>query len=120
MLMRTVFHTSGRAWWSCRPRAPQGVSRPIHPLRCPEAVDDGMITDLGLTIALRIVGHEKSVGNLILRTKAGDLLSVKVCPIVRDNGVGESEATTMFCHRNLIICCSVSSKSGTTSTYLVK
>jgi len=33
------------------------------------------------------------VGNLILSAKADNLLAGKVCPVVGDNGVGESEAT---------------------------
>jgi len=52
-----------------------------------------VIIDLGLTIALRIVRCGESVGDLILRAEAGHLLTGKVCPIVRDNGMGESEAT---------------------------
>jgi len=56
-------------------------------------VEDGAITDLGLTIALRIVGRGESVGDLILRAEAGHLLAGKICPVVGDNGVGDFEAT---------------------------
>jgi len=52
-----------------------------------------VIVDLGLTITLRIVGREESMGNLILRAEVGYLLAGKICPVVRDNGVIESEAT---------------------------
>ena len=52
-----------------------------------------MIVDLGLNIALRIVGSEESVGNLVLRAEVGHLLAGKVYPFVVDNGVGESRAT---------------------------
>jgi len=33
------------------------------------------------------------VGDLILRAEAGHLLTIKVCPVVRDNGVRESKVT---------------------------
>ena len=47
-----------------------------------------MIADLSLTITLRTLGHGESVDDLILSVEAGDLLAGKVCPIVRDDGVG--------------------------------
>jgi len=56
-------------------------------------VEDGTIADLSLTVAMRVIGHGESVGDLILRAEAGHLLTGKVCPIVRINGMGESEAT---------------------------
>jgi len=52
-----------------------------------------VIADLGLTIVLRIVGSREPMNDLILRAEVGHLFAGKVCPIVRDNGVGESEAT---------------------------
>ena len=33
------------------------------------------------------------MGDLILRAEVGHLLAIKVCPVVGDNVVGESEAT---------------------------
>ena len=46
-----------------RPRALRGVSRPICPLLYPKLlhVKDGMIVDLRLIIALRIIWHGESV-----------------------------------------------------------
>jgi len=37
------------------------------------------------------------MGDLILRVEVGHLLTSKVCPIVGDNGVRESEATHNVC-----------------------
>ena len=51
-----------------------------------------MIVDLNLTIALRIIGHGELVGNLILNAEAGHFLTDKVCSVVRENDVRESEA----------------------------
>ena len=45
-----------------------------------------MIVDLDVTIALRIVGSEKMVGDLVLRAFVGHLLARKVCPVAGDNG----------------------------------
>ena len=56
-----------------------------------QAVEDSTITDLGLTIALRITGPGESAADLILRAEASHLLAGKFCPIVGDNGVGKSE-----------------------------
>ena len=63
-----------------------------------------MIVDLDLTIALKIVGSREQVGNLIFRVEVGHLLAGKVCPIVRDNGVRESEATHDVLSKNLTFC----------------
>ena len=52
-----------------------------------------MIDDLSLTITLKIIGCGESMGYLILNAEAGHLLAGKVCPVVRDNGVGGSDMT---------------------------
>ena len=52
-----------------------------------------MIIDRGLIIVLRIVGSGEPVGDLMLGAEVGHFLAGKVCYVIGDNGVGESEAT---------------------------
>jgi len=94
--MRMAFRPSGRAWWSYRPKEPGEFLSPFafYSIQAfAQAVKDSATTDLGLTITLRIVGFGEPVGDLILRAKVDHLLAGKVCPIVKDIGVGEFEAT---------------------------
>ena len=69
-----------------------------------EAVKDGAIVDLGLTIALKIVGSREPVGDLVLKVEVGHLLAGKVYPIVGNNGVGEFEATHNILPKKLDNC----------------
>ena len=52
-----------------------------------------VIADLGLAVALRVAWHRKSMGNLILSTVNGYLLTGEIYPIIRDDSVREAEAT---------------------------
>ena len=61
-----------------------------------QAVENGAIANLGLTIASRIVGSGEPASDLILRAEVGHLLAGKLCPIIGDNGVRKSEGHTMF------------------------
>jgi len=69
-----------------------------------QVVEDDAINDLGLTIALRIVGSGESVSDLILIAKVGHLLAGIVCLVVGDNSMGSPKQHTMFCQKNLTIC----------------
>ena len=73
-----------------------------------------MISDIGLTIALRIVGSGEPMGDLILRAEVGHLLAGKVCPIVGNNGVGTSEATHDVLLKKLDNLLTNDTESGTT------
>jgi len=85
-----------------------------------QAVEDGMIDDLSLTIALRIIGRGESIGNLILSTDAGTFLLLKFIPLLGILVWGSPKRHTIFCQRNFITCCPMTSESGTASTYLMK
>lgn len=78
-----------------------------------------MIADLGLTITLRIAESGESMSDLVLREEVGYLLAGKVCFIVRDDGVGESEATHDILPKKLDSLLTRLQR-GTTSTDLVK
>ena len=81
---------------TCRPRALREFPSPFALFSIqafPQAVEDGVIADLGLTIALRIVRSGELAGDLIRRAEVGHLLVGKICHVIEDNGVGESEAT---------------------------
>jgi len=60
------------------------------------------------------------MGDLVLGTEAGNLLISKVHSVVGDDGVGSPKRHTIFCQRNLIIYCPMTSESSTVSIHLVK
>jgi len=75
---------------------------------------------ISATIALRIIKCEESMGDFILDAEAGYLLAGKVRSVVGDDGVGYPKRHTMFCQRNLTICCPVTSERDTALTHLMK
>ena len=95
MSMRTGFHPSGRL---------DGLIGPEHSRKflisfdlCSvqvfaQSVEDG-------SIALRIIERGESVGDLLLSAKAEHLLANKICPVIRNNGVGSLKRHTMFCQK---------------------
>jgi len=74
---------------------------------------------VGLAVALWIVRGEEPVGDLILGTEARHLLARKIGPIVGDDGM-KPMRHTIFCQKNLTICCPVTSESDNASPQLVK
>ena len=60
------------------------------------------------------------MGDLALDAEADYLLAGKVCSFVGMIVWGSPKRHTIFCQRNLVICCPVTSESGTVSTHLVK
>jgi len=96
MPKRMVFRPSGRASGPVGPEHPRDFLGPS--VFCSiqafvQAIENGAIADLGLTTALRIVGSGEPTGDLILRAEVVHLLAGKLCPIIGDNGLRESEAT---------------------------
>ena len=79
-----------------------------------------MVVDLDLAIALWIVGGGESVGDLVLEAEARYLPAREVGPVIGDDDMRKSKANTMFCQRNLTICCHVTWERGTPSTHFVK
>ena len=61
-----------------------------------QAIKNGMIADLSLTIAFRIIGCGESIDDLIISTEAGHLHASEVCLVVGDNGVGGPKRHMMF------------------------
>ena len=108
------------------PVGPEHSGEFLHPIAFSfiqtftQVVKDGAVADFSLAIALRITRCRESMGDLVLGVETGYLLAGKVCSVVGDDGVGEPEATHYFCQRNLIICCPMTSESGTVSIHLVK
>jgi len=58
-----------------------------------QVIEDGTITNLSLTITLRIIRCEETVGYLVLNAKVGHLFASEVRLIVGYNGVGDFEET---------------------------
>jgi len=49
----------------------------------------------------------------VLGAKAGHMLASEIHSVVGDDSVGDPEANTMLCQRNLIISCSLTLEGGT-------
>ena len=64
-----------------------------------QAVENGAIADLGMTIALRIVGSGESVDDLIFRAEVGHLLLAIFVPLSEIMVWGSPKQHTMFCQR---------------------
>jgi len=113
MPIRTGFHQSGVFGG---PVGPEHSGEFLHPfafsfvLTFEQVVENGAAVDLSLTIALRIMRSEKSMGDLVLGTEVGYLLA-KFIPLSEMMIWGSLKRHSIFCQRNLTICCTVSSES---------
>jgi len=88
------FPLLGCTWLSFMPVVLLGVS-PLFAFRFIKALartdEDCAVADIGLVITLWIVGGGESMGYLILRAEARHLPAHKVGPVVRDDGMRQSE-----------------------------
>ena len=61
------------------------------------------------------------MSGVVFGAEAGYFFAGEVGSVVEDDSMGNPEAAyTMFCQRNLTICCPLTSESGTASIHLVK
>ena len=56
-----------------------------------QVVEDDVVSDFSLAIALKIIGRGESMCDHILGAETGHLLVGKVRSVIEDDGVGESE-----------------------------
>ena len=58
-----------------------------------QVIEDSAITNFGLIVALWVVWHRESIGDVILGIEGGYLLGCEVHPVIGDDSVCEVEAS---------------------------
>ena len=58
-----------------------------------QPIENDVIDDLSLAVALRVVWREEPIGDLVLGAEGNNLPIGDVCPVVGYDGVQEAEAT---------------------------
>ena len=73
-----------------------------------------------MSVPLGIGGGRKMIPDPVLLTKLLKRSAVKLCPVIRDQYLGNPKWVMMFFHTNFLELASIICVSGSTSTHLVK